>query len=567
MNIEKYKSLNYDHYEINELLNKVNNGMVLSKEEYIFLFETLKLNKINEVFQEFDGSYKSLRDLPNIHNIATEITKHFIDALKSELVPMINSGDEDLREDLEVHLDAYHELLFNMEDGLVTLDENFKAELRKELDECLILLTELENLIKKTDNNKADKEHEHTVDDLSDIEDRLSAFDLQLRTDYALDDMMSISHTHPKEIFDITKEDIDNWNNIVLTLIEIQKLDDTIKKIKNDYIATEELIYAIKSMEESLVDFVKIDDFSELLNTKAEVNHTHELQGINNLEYFLDTKVNKERNKVLINIKTLNRIENFLTQQDILQNGKQEHGHGNHSVLESISADNLDYWNSCIDETKAKLLISQEIKNSSLNDLINNSFYTKEEINDLIECSELATVNKVELEDRLHGLTFIPLTQEEFNSLDIADKEDPSMVYIITDSVTYEQDMSTFVTGEQLEDRMVSILENQSIITEELLDKRLDYLTFKQIGATAYKQLVDNNELEDGVLYVVNDTPDIDMSIYLTKEDLEKRIGDPLDSINRPEDPEEGLCYYDKTLKKPIWFNGEVWIDALGNPV
>ena len=57
------------------------------------------------------------------------------------------------------------------------------------------------------------------------------------------------------------------------------------------------------------------------------------------------------------------------------------------------------------------------------------------------------------------------------------------------------------------------------------------------------------------------------MNTFLTKEDFKKRIGDPATTSNRPQNPIIGQCYFDTTLNKPVWFNGSVWVDALGNPV
>ena len=81
------------------------------------------------------------------------------------------------------------------------------------------------------------------------------------------------------------------------------------------------------------------------------------------------------------------------------------------------------------------------------------------------------------------------------------------------------------------------------------------------------QKVEDNNNLAVGVLYVITDAPDIDMNSYLTIEEFEKRISDPMPSANRPENPKEGQCYFDTTLKQPIWFDGENWVDAMGNKI
>lgn len=558
MSNEIYRSLNYGHREINDLLGKIRNGKILTETEYKRLFIEIGLDKIST----FDGSYESLKDLPNIHEIAAQVAMKYVDALKSEMIAMMTAGDVELQENLDVHLNAYQELLFNLEDGIIVLDEQFKQELQENLDSCIELLTSLESQIESMESTKANTEHEHTLDDLSDIEDRLSRFELQLRTEYSLETVESQSHTHPKEVFNITKDDITSWNRKA-TLDHIQELRDNIQEIKNNYLTTAEVLTCIEDLKFSLSDYVLREDIFGLLDIKANAQHRHEISEISSLADYLDTKVNKERNKVLIDSTLLSKVENLVRRQELLETGKQEHEHGNLNILNGISNLDIDRWNSHIDREEAKQIIDNAIRKSSLNDLVNNSFYTKEEIDVLIKCSELASIKKEELEDRLNGLTFIPIKQNQFDKLSEEEKEDKSTVYIITDAPSYEQDKNTFVTGEQLEDRMLDILDENTIVTQDSLDDRLDGLRFKQVTANEYNSI----EREDGILYVITDAVDIDMSIYLTKEDLEKRIGDPLDSVNRPEDPAEGLCYYDKTLKKPIWFNGEIWIDALGNPV
>lgn len=556
--IEIYKSLNYGHREINDLLGKINKGKVLTEDEYKRLFIEIGLDKIST----FDGSYESLKDLPNIHEIAAQVAMKYFDALRSEMIKLMTEGDAEVQANLDVHLNAYHDLLFNLEDGIFTLDEQFKNELKKEVDECIELLAELESQIKDAKENKSDINHKHTINDLSDIEDKFNQFELQLRTDYSLDTVKSQTHTHPKEVFNITKDDITMWNRKA-SLDHIQELRSNIQEIKNNYKTTEDVLVCINDLKDSLNEYVLREDIFGLLDTRAYTDHIHDIKDIGNLADYLDMKVNKEKNKVLIDSKLLSKIENLVHRQELLEAGSQQHEHGNLGILNSITNFQIDKWDSCIDRDEAKQIFNNEIRKSTLNDLVNNSFYTKEEIDVLIECSELATINKVELEERLNGLTFKPIKQEEFNALPEDEKINESIVYIVTDTPSYEQDRDTFVTGAQLEDRMLDILDKHTVITQDLLDNRLDGLKFKQVTAGEYNSL----EREDGVLYVITDTVDIDMSVYLTKEDLEKRIGDPLDSINRPENPAEGLCYYDKTLKKPIWFNGEIWIDALGNPV
>ena len=38
-------------------------------------------------------------------------------------------------------------------------------------------------------------------------------------------------------------------------------------------------------------------------------------------------------------------------------------------------------------------------------------------------------------------------------------------------------------------------------------------------------------------------------------------------SENRPLNPSIGFEYFDETLGQPIWWNGTVWVDAMGDEV
>lgn len=39
------------------------------------------------------------------------------------------------------------------------------------------------------------------------------------------------------------------------------------------------------------------------------------------------------------------------------------------------------------------------------------------------------------------------------------------------------------------------------------------------------------------------------------------------DTDNRPTNINQGYCYYDTTLQKPIWWTGSKWVDATGADV
>ena len=573
MSTKKYHSLNYDHADINRLLRKIDEYKVLTEDEYNHLFISIGLSKIDKALETIKENKEAYELLFKKHEYDKNYLTGCIDAINETLKDQknIDSQMSNLIADLEVRIENYYDFITNLEDGLVALDEEFKKELTAEVTEALSLLEELE--IKTTDltKTKADIDHKHNAKDIENFEGELYNFEVHLNERYLLDKINShIQHPCPKHVFSIKQEDIDAWNHKA-TLDHIKGLKNEITKIKDSYTTTEEVLTCISDLKENLSKYVLLDSYLIELEQRSLIGHIHSIDEVDGLLRYLDMKVDKEKNKTLIDYRTLSQIKSLLAQQHLLQAGEQKHEHGNYEDLNSIQKEDIDRWNDKIDSIEAKKLIKQEIENSSLSDLINNEFYTKEEIDWFIQCSEDGSLDKEELEERLGGLSFKQITQEEFNALSKEDQNIKGLIYIITDAPSYEQDKSTFVTGEQLVDRVNEALKDLTIITQEkllkILDERLDGLTFEQISASKYKELITNNNLADGILYVITDSPDIDMNSYLTIEEFEKRISDPMPSANRPEDPKEGQCYFDTTLKQPIWFDGESWVDAMGNKI
>ena len=59
---DQFKQLTYSHQQIQELLDKVSKGYLLSPDEYKYLMNNIGLENISV----FDGNYNSLTDKPDI---------------------------------------------------------------------------------------------------------------------------------------------------------------------------------------------------------------------------------------------------------------------------------------------------------------------------------------------------------------------------------------------------------------------------------------------------------------------------------------------------------------------
>ena len=109
----KYRSLNYNHTEINALLEKVQKGFVLSSSEYDMLINEIGLENISV----FDGNYESLENKPQIPEAISELVNdtNFVSAdvvdgkvndLKQEMTLVLEEkvGEEQI-EKLRIRID------------------------------------------------------------------------------------------------------------------------------------------------------------------------------------------------------------------------------------------------------------------------------------------------------------------------------------------------------------------------------------------------------------------------------------------------------------------------------
>jgi hypothetical protein len=89
------------------------------------------------------------------------------------------------------------------------------------------------------------------------------------------------------------------------------------------------------------------------------------------------------------------------------------------------------------------------------------------------------------------------------------------------------------------------------------IDKRLDNMTINMISESDFNKLSKAEQEAPDMLYFITDPVD-------TFYDEEEKDCLVLPN-NRPSDPIVGQCFFDTTIKLPLWFDGQDWIDALGN--
>ena len=85
---------------------------------------------------------------------------------------------------------------------------------------------------------------------------------------------------------------------------------------------------------------------------------------------------------------------------------------------------------------------------------------------------------------------------------------------------------------------------NHSLLSDTVTDTsfNIEWNNLKQVLDKLYELK------ENGSIYVMN---------YSQRKET-------VSSSTRPVTPIIGMCVFDETLKKPIWYNGTNWIDATG---
>lgn len=358
---EKYLHLDYYHDEIEALLDKINEGYVLSKEQY---------DKLTKVFDPdtvigFSGDYNDLINKPDIveeiRKSLTELKIETSETVDQKLDSLQDSIEESIQQtaagksdlghghdileikDLQSILNSKAEFLHNHDEAYPTFE--FLQEKLKELE--VIAGVDLSNyitkdLLQEALNNKANKAHIHSMNDISDLNDTLSlkADVDQVYDKWTIDQMMS-EHDHndiyySKEevnnnfatvedllsvIEDLaTKADYDHaHNDIYYTKQEVEeKIEEGLETIDlTDYVKQEEMSAALSSKadidhrhdsdyaaiehEHSVKDIEDIEDFyydketvNTMLDAKSDIGHNHDMSEINNLQEELDKKANKE---------------------------------------------------------------------------------------------------------------------------------------------------------------------------------------------------------------------------------------------------------------------------------
>ena len=419
---DRFFQLDYTHEEIEDLLDKIKNGYVLTKEEYDKLIPKL------EDLSTFSGDYNDLINKPNfieeIRNAIQELNIETsdsvyskFDAFDSTIKEFIDSGLESKANiththeitdivDLEKKLlnkadfihnhDNYDEAFKNLENELNRIENGFSVDL-----DNYVTNDAMAEVLK----GKANKTHGHEISDIENLQS-------------SLDDKYNKAETYSQseinDLIDGKADEVHFHNEHYYTKKESDEkfltLDDYLETVE-DFVGSAQLASAMSTKadvththsehytkaeidkkltelsvegETNLDAYAKIEDVTRDLATKSDIGHGHEMSEINGL--------NEELNKKL----EQNAVEELLKNKS-----DKDHTHGEYMSIDMVGA-LLDEHKMVIEEGLADELENYvktddfELGLLSKADAVHNHdelYYSKQEIDDKID----NTVNDIDL--------------------------------------------------------------------------------------------------------------------------------------------------------------------------
>ena len=261
-----YHSLNYDHDEINHLLSLVQDGQVLTNEEYKELKEAiLVLLELENDFNEFVANLEIPDEVRDLKDFEDYYTKDIVDR-------MINNAIDSLAARID-WTESESELAFATKIALENQSETLKEYIKDYVDNRF-KNPEFPSYAKKSELLlKADGQHTHELEDIRGIEEKLDkANEIAETFKIALD---GVKHDHGnKDVLDqITMAKLQAWDNF---------LDEAFEQLafKADIVHNHDTLYACKHLEHthnnlSVLDSIDAATLKVLGNADENTIHTH----------------------------------------------------------------------------------------------------------------------------------------------------------------------------------------------------------------------------------------------------------------------------------------------------
>ena len=315
---DQFKQLTYSHQQIQELLDKVSKGYLLSPDEYKYLMNNIGLENISV----FDGNYNSLTDKPDIKLMIDNLIALNNEKISKELKEEVAWILKLCRNELDVHIEKYEELRKQVDAGLATLDEDIKELIENTVIDSIVELDDeirdkvanIEIKVDTIENSKADDKHMHLSGEIEGLPAHINQTNADIKTLY------KEAHTHTNDTIlnNIAKEDIERWNkkvsveelnhsvdsavanaSIVLNLADKNYVDSQDNKLQNYLEENIEQKYVQKIDYESYINQNKdhIHCIDDIYMSTVEMTEDGEVITISGSPYtikqLLDSKVSK----------------------------------------------------------------------------------------------------------------------------------------------------------------------------------------------------------------------------------------------------------------------------------
>jgi hypothetical protein len=428
---ETYYYLDYHHEEIEFLLDKINNGYVLTKDEY----DKLKKLNVGGGVSSFSGDYNDLINKPDI----VEEIKRSLTVLEIETSNSVNKKLESLQDNIEttiqqtvsgkadiIHkhnisnvnnlqsaLDSKAELLHDHNDKYPTIEyveerfEEIKSNTDIDLSDYVT-----KDFMNEALNNKANKSHIHNINDVTDLKDALdNKPDWDSVYDKTSVDILIETHTHDEHY---TKEEINkNFVSIEDHLETIEEFEAALatkadlNHEHNEY-AKQEHEHVTEDIIDIRDNFYDISTVDELLTGKANIDHNH------NDIYYTKDEVEEEID---------NKLEPYAKKEYVDQElaGKSDIDHNHDDMYASLEHEHMvedvtDLFNHVYnkDETDEFLAGKSNIDHKHEEYAPLEHEHTIEDVTDLLD----NIYTETEVDEFLAGKSNIDHTHDEYAPLE-----------------------------------------------------------------------------------------------------------------------------------------------------
>lgn len=529
MSESKYVRLDFTHTEINEYINKVKNGMVLTKEEYDKLCKEIGLDNIST----FDGDYNSLENLPVLPTKLSDLENDIISEkiyTEEELVELIKAQVGE-----QVEKEVFEEVQAKVEEMDALLENKVDMEEGKSLiaDEEIARLAEVKNyddaevkaaLLQKVDNEVI----ELIQDEIHAIEDKMKN---------KIDKAEGFSLLSDEEIERLAK--LENYNDAEVRELFLDDVPYEVDFNSKHYVfgcghpmfvecdEAEDLVITMGSDPNGIKQIVVPKD----LKSKTIVVGGFGTKNINKSRHLASTYVHV-RNADLLAVHGGNFFEGSVGKSTVIvENSKVKEVIGGGDAGKTL--EKRGAYKNVVGETEVRLNNVTECNlcygggggHCSVGKA--RVYANNSQVSYIFPCG----ANGITLDGELY------LNSGVYNYVSQVNRG------MVIDSKVFMNDglAKNFYFGGETEDKTVNgVLLNGLIILNGGVINNLKFGTSNGVELAEMNGFIRDCEVKN-----TNTVP------------LEK-----LD--DRPADPKAGDFMFDMVLNKPIFFNGSYWVDSLG---